>query len=165
VASRGRHTRSTPQLPLTTPEADPEKIIRKGKALHEGTSSTEPGISDDFQYPPIGTPISISHSTVIPSVGVSRTLNFGSVPVEFSPPGLGLEGEILVTPLSPEVVSWFKPCTSEDFPTLGFITPPPIRVTGFTERETSSPSSPITFSPNPLLFPFPPEAQFQSPLF
>jgi hypothetical protein len=109
VASRGRHTRSTPQLPLATPEADPEKIIRKGKALHEGTSTTEPGISDDFHGPPIGTPISAFHSPVIPSVGVPRTLNFGSVPVEFSPPGLGLEGEILVTPLSPEIVLWFRP--------------------------------------------------------
>jgi hypothetical protein len=47
VASRGRHTRSTPQLPLATPEADPKKIIRKGKALREGTS-VEPGISDNF---------------------------------------------------------------------------------------------------------------------
>jgi hypothetical protein len=31
--------RSTPQLPLETPEADPEKLIRKGKALREGTSA------------------------------------------------------------------------------------------------------------------------------
>jgi hypothetical protein len=98
--------RSTPQLPLATPEADPEKIIRKGEALPGGTSSTEPGIYDDVHYP-IGTPISASHSTIIPSAGVSRTLNFGSVIVEFSPPGLGLEGEILVTPLSLEIVSWF----------------------------------------------------------
>jgi hypothetical protein len=116
VASRGRHTRSTPQLPLATPEADPEKIIRKGKALHEGTSTVEPGISDDFHYP-IGTPISSFQPSVIPSVGVSRTLNFGSVPVEFSPPGLGLEGETIVTPLSPEVVPWFRPSASEYFPT------------------------------------------------
>ena len=43
-------------MPLETPKADPEKIIRKGKALHEGTSTTEPGISDYFCYP-IGTPI------------------------------------------------------------------------------------------------------------
>jgi hypothetical protein len=115
---------------LATPEADPEKIIRKGKALHEGTSTVEPGISDDFHYP-IGTPISSFQPSVIPSVGVSRTLNFGSVPVEFSPPGLGLEGESLVTPLSPEIIPWFRPNASEYFPTLGFTTPPPIRVTDF----------------------------------
>jgi hypothetical protein len=63
--------RSTPQLPLATPEADPEKIIRKGKALREGTSTAEPGISNNFHYPPTETPISASHSPVIPVVGVS----------------------------------------------------------------------------------------------
>jgi hypothetical protein len=151
VASRGRHTRSTPQLPLATPEADPEKIVRKGKAPREGTSTVEPGISDDFHCPPLETPISSSHSPIIPSVGVSQSLKFGSVPVEFSPPGLDLEGEILVTPLSPEVVPWSRPQTSEYFPTPGFITPPPVRVTDFAERESSFPSSPVAFSPNPLV--------------
>jgi hypothetical protein len=92
VASRSRHTRSTPQLPLVTPEADPKQIIRKGKASQEGTSTAEPGISNDFHGPSLETPISASHSPVIPSVGVSRSLKFGSVPVEFSPPILGLEG-------------------------------------------------------------------------
>jgi len=154
MASRGRHTRATPQLHLATPEVDPEKIIRKGKTLHEGTT-TEPGISDDFHYPPVGSLISAFLSTVIPSVGVPRTLNFRSVPVEFSPPGLGLEGESLVTPLSPEIVLWFRPNASEYFPTPGFTTPP-IIVAATTERETSVPSSPVDFPSNPLLFPFPP---------
>jgi hypothetical protein len=103
---------STPQLPLVTPEVDPEKIIRKGKNPQEGTSIAEPGISNDFHFPPIGTPISSSHFPIIQSVGVSRSLKFGSVPVEFSPYGPGLEGEILVTPLSHEVVPWFIPNTS-----------------------------------------------------
>jgi hypothetical protein len=163
VASRSRHTRSTPQLPLATPEADPEKIVRKGKALREGTSTVEPGISDNFHCPSLETPISASHSPVIPSVGVSRTLNFGSVPVEFSPPGLGLEGETLVTPLSPEIVPWFRPSASEDFPTPGFTTPHP--VVAATDGETSFPSGPLAFSSNPLCFPFLPEAQSQSPQF
>jgi len=48
---------STPQLPLETPEVDPKKIIRKGKALHQGTSTAKLGISDDFHYP-IRAPIS-----------------------------------------------------------------------------------------------------------
>jgi hypothetical protein len=107
-----------------------------------------------FTVLPLETPISASHFPIIPSVGVSRILNFGSVPVEFSPPGLRLEGENLVTPLSPEVVPWSRPRTTKDFPTPGFSTPPPVRVTGFTERETFAPSSPLSFSPNPLLFPF-----------
>jgi len=88
----------------------------------------EPGISDNFPCPPFETPFTASHSPVIPSVGVSRTLNFGSVPVDFSPPYLGLEGEIIVTPLSPEIVLWFRPSASRDFPTLGFTNPPPIIV-------------------------------------
>jgi hypothetical protein len=41
------------------------------------------------------------------------------------------------------------------FPILGFTTPPLVRVTEFVERETHVPSSPLYFSPKPLLFPFP----------
>jgi hypothetical protein len=144
---------------LETPEVDPKKIIRNGKALHEGTSTTEPGISDDFHYP-IGTPISDFHPFVISFVGVSRTLNFRSVPVEFSPPRLGLEGETIVTPLSLEFVLWFRPSTSKYFPTSGFTTPSPIIVYTTIEGETLVPSSPLAFSPNPLLFPFPPGSYF-----
>jgi hypothetical protein len=127
-------TRSTPQLPLATPEADLEKIFIRRNTLQEGTSTVEPGISDNFHYPPLETPISSSHSPIIPSVGVSRILKFGSVHVEFSPPGLGLEGEILVTPLSPEVVSSFRPRTTQYFPTPMYATPSPVRVIGFTEK-------------------------------
>jgi hypothetical protein len=148
--------RSTPQLPLRTPEADPENIIRKGKAFGGGSSTTEPGISDNFPSPSVETPFFASHFPVIPSAGVSRTLNFGSVPVEFSPPGLGLEGEILVTPLSPEVVPWHRPKTTEDFPTPSFTTPPLIIVVATAEGEAYDDSSPIAFSLNPPLFLFPP---------
>jgi hypothetical protein len=117
-----------PSVSLDTPEADPEKIIRKGKALREGASTVEPGISDSSHCPLLETPISASQFPIRPLVGVSRLLNFGSVPVEFSPPGLGLEGESFVTPISPDVVAWSRPRNSEDFPTPGFTTPPPITV-------------------------------------
>jgi hypothetical protein len=92
VASRGRHTWSTLKLPLATPEANIEKLIRKVKALPEGASTIEPGVSDDFHLNPLETPIFASPFPIILFGGVSRTLNFGSVPVEFSPPDLGLEG-------------------------------------------------------------------------
>jgi hypothetical protein len=59
VASRGRHTRSHPQL-ASTPEADPEKIIRKEKALGEGASTAEPGIFDNSHFPLLETPLSAS---------------------------------------------------------------------------------------------------------
>ena len=71
--------RSTPQLPLATPESDPKKIVRRRKTLQEGTSAAEPGISDDFHHPPIA----ISHFLVTPSDGVSRSLNFGSFLIDF----------------------------------------------------------------------------------
>jgi hypothetical protein len=64
--------RSTPQLPLETPEADPKKIIKKGKALRESNSTIEPSISDDFHYPLVETLISSSCLPIIPSVGVSQ---------------------------------------------------------------------------------------------
>jgi hypothetical protein len=64
-----------------------------------------------------------------------------------------LEGGSFVTPISPEVVPWSRPQTSEDFPSPGFITPHPVRVVDFTERETFVPSSPVTFFPNTQLFP------------
>jgi hypothetical protein len=140
------------------PEADPEKIIRKGKTPQEGTSTIEPGIFDDFHFPTIGTLISCSHIPIIQSIGVSRSLKFGSVLVEFFPPGLGLEGEILVTPLSPEITLWIRTNVSEDFSTSSFTTPPPITVAATTERETYFPASPLNFSPNFLLFPFPPRS-------
>ena len=103
MASRGRHTRSNPQLSLAPPEADPENIIRKGKYSRDSASTAKPGISDNF-HDFIETPTPSSHPVYLPSIGVSRSLSFGSVPVEFPPPGLKLVGETLVTPLSLEVV-------------------------------------------------------------
>jgi hypothetical protein len=66
----------------------------------------------------------VSNSPFIPYVGVSRSLNFRSFPVEFSPYRPHLE-ESFDTPISPEIVKWFKPKSLEDCPTLGFPTPPP----------------------------------------
>jgi hypothetical protein len=123
--------RSTPQLPLATPEADPEKIIRRRKTPQEGTSIVEPGDSGNFQKPSLETLEVASHSPIIPSVGVSRNLNFGIFPVVFTPPSLGLES--FDTPVSHEVAQWSRPRTLEDFPTLSFITPPPIKIATFTE--------------------------------
>jgi hypothetical protein len=157
VASRGRHTRSHPQLPLATPEADPEVIFRKGKASEGETSTAEPG---NLPSPSVGTPFSSSQLPSRPFSEVSRFLNFGSVPAEFSPPGLGLEGEILVTPLSPEVVPWRRPRTTEDFPTPSFTTPPLVTVVATAQREASADSSPLAFSLNPPLFPLPPGSSF-----
>jgi hypothetical protein len=156
--------RSTPQFPLETPAADPEKIIRKGKAPREGTSTAIPSVFGNFHNPYLETLVFASHYPVNPSVGVSRILKFGSVPVDFSPPGIGLEGEIFDTHVSLEVVLWFKPRTTKYFITLGFTTPSPIRFVAFIEGETSVPSSPVAFYPNPQLFPLYPRNTFPTSL-
>jgi len=121
VAFRGRHTRSHPQLPLATPEADPEVVLKKGKASEGDTSTAKPG---NPTSPSVGTPFSPPQFFNRPPSEVSRFLNFESVPAEFSPLGLGLEGEILVTPLSSQAVLWRRPRTAEDFYTSIFTTPP-----------------------------------------
>jgi hypothetical protein len=113
---------------LTIPEVDPEKLIRKGKALREGYFTAELGISTSSHCPLLKTPISTSQFSIKPHAGVSRTLNFGSVPLEFFPPSLVSKRESLVTPFSPEVVPWSRPRTTKDFPTTIFFTPPPITV-------------------------------------
>jgi hypothetical protein len=153
VASKGRHTRSHPQLPLATPEADLEEIIRKGNAFEGETSTAEPG---NFPSPSVETPFSSSQLPSRPFTEVSHFLNFGSVPASFSPPGLELEGDILVTPFSPEVTTWSRPRNLGGFPTPRFTTPPPIIVATTIEREASTVSSPIAFSLNPPPCPFPP---------
>jgi hypothetical protein len=95
VASRGRHTRSNPHLPLATPEADAEAVRRKGKRSAKEVSVDETG---NTPSPSVKTPFSYSQLPSRPFSEVSRSLNFGSVPAEFSPPGLVSEREILVTP-------------------------------------------------------------------
>jgi hypothetical protein len=101
VASSGKHTRSHPQLPLATTEEDPEVILRRGKTPQGESFTSESGISPP---PSAKTPFSCSQLPSRPSSEVSRFLNFGSVPAEFSPPGLVSKGETLVAPPSLEVV-------------------------------------------------------------
>jgi len=89
VASRGRHTRSNPHLPLATPEADLEAVHRKEKSSVKEVSVTERG---NTPSPSVKTPFSDFQLPSHTSSEVSRFLNFGSVPAEFSPPGLVSEG-------------------------------------------------------------------------
>jgi uncharacterized small protein (DUF1192 family) len=136
VASRGRHTRSNPHLPLATPEANSEAVRRKGKSSAKEVSIVETG---NTPSPSVRTPFSYSQLPSRPSSEVSRFLNFGSVPAEFSPPGLVPEREILVTPPSLEVVPHHRPQASE-----GFTTPP--FVATIAQREAFAHSGPLTLS-------------------
>jgi hypothetical protein len=69
-----------------------------------------------------------------------------------------LEGESFDIPVSPDIVQWVRPRTSKYFHTLGFTTPPPIRVVAVIEGETFVPSSPSSLSPNAQPFPFSPRS-------
>jgi hypothetical protein len=113
-------------------------------------STVVPIFSDDLHNPSLPTLVTVSDSPIIQTTGVSRNLNFGSFPVDFSPPILGLEGERFDTPFSPEFVKWKERSLNlEDFPT-----PPPIRVVAATEGETCVTSSPSYLSPKAQPFPF-----------
>jgi hypothetical protein len=156
VAPKGRHTRSTPQLPLTTPEADPERIIKNGKTSQEGISIVVPGDSGNLHDSSFKTPVATSNSPFMPSIGVSRSLYFERFHVELPPSSLHLEGESFDTLVSHDIVKWFRPKILEYFPTLGFPTPPPIKVVVSKEGGNCFPFNPILFSSNTQSFPFPP---------
>jgi hypothetical protein len=123
-------------LHLATPEADSEAVRRKGKSSAKEVFIAETG---NAPSPSVKTPFSYSQLPSRPSSEVSHFLNFGSVPAEFSPPGLVSEGEILVTPPSLEVVPQCRPQAFE-----GFTTPP--FITTVVQREEAAHSSPLDFS-------------------
>jgi ribonuclease HI/uncharacterized small protein (DUF1192 family) len=116
---------------LATPEENLEAVRRKGKRAAKEVSADQKG---NTPSPSMRTPFSDSQFPSHPSSEVSRFLNFGSVPAEFSPPGLVSEGDILVTPLPG-----------------GLITPP--LITTAAQRKPPAYSGPLDFS---LFSPFPP---------
>jgi hypothetical protein len=111
-------------LPLATPEEDLEAVRRKGKRSAGEVPIDEKG---NTPSPSVKTPFSDFQLPSRTSSEVSRFLNFGSVPAEFSPLGLVSEGEILVTPLSG-----------------GFTTPP--LITAAAQRKAPVYSGPLDFS-------------------
>jgi hypothetical protein len=144
--------RSNPQLPLASPKVEPEKIIKKGNTSQEGLSAVVPGDFGNLHDPSFKTPVALSNSPFLPSTEVSKSLNFESFPVEFSPFSPHLEEENFETPVSLDIVKWFRPRSLEDCPTLGFSTPPPIKVVVTKEGEASFPLNPIPSSSNTQLF-------------
>jgi ribonuclease HI len=108
-----------------------EAVCRKGKRAVKEVSADEKG---NTPSPSVKTPFSDFQLPSRTPSEVSRFLNFGSVPAEFSPPGLVSEGEILVTP-----------------PSGGFTTPP--LITTAAQRKTLIHLGPLDLS---LFSPFPP---------
>jgi hypothetical protein len=150
VVPKIRHTRSTPQLPLATPKDYPEKIIKRGKTSQECLSTVVPGDPSNPQTSSLKNPLVASNFPFIPSVGVYRSLNFGSIPIEFSPSRPHFE-EIFDTPISPEVIQCFNPIGSEVCPILGFPTPSLFIVAASKEGESSFPFSPRSSVPVSLV--------------
>jgi hypothetical protein len=84
VAPKGRHTRSTPQLHLATPEDDPEKIIKKGKDSQESFYAIVSCTFGQLPDPFLNTPVVISSIPPLPSAKVSKNLDFENFPIEYS---------------------------------------------------------------------------------
>jgi hypothetical protein len=139
VAPKGRHMRSNPQLPLATLDADLEKIIKKGKSSQEIFSVAVLGTFGQLPDSILNTQVAVSSIPPLPSTEVSRNLDFESFPVEYYSFKPELKEENFEILSSHDIVKWFRLESLEYFPTLGFSTPPPIKISITKEGETSSP--------------------------
>jgi hypothetical protein len=84
VDPKGRNMRSTPHLPLATPEANPKKIMKKGKYSQEGFSTVVPSNFGHFSDSTINTLVAISSSPLLPSIEIYRNLDLEDLHVEYS---------------------------------------------------------------------------------
>jgi hypothetical protein len=80
---------------LATPEADPKKIIKKGKTCQESFSVVLSGTSRQFLDSTLNTPVVISSIPPLPSTEVSNNLDFENFLVEYSSFDPELKEEIL----------------------------------------------------------------------
>jgi hypothetical protein len=71
-----RHTRSNPQLPLVPPEADPEKIIKKGKASQFFFFAATTSASGQLPDSTLDTPTILSSKLPLSSAKVSKKIDF-----------------------------------------------------------------------------------------
>jgi hypothetical protein len=76
--------RSTPHLPLVAPEADPKKIIKKGKSSQGASSSIFSGTDGNLPKSIFQTPVVVSSISKLPTVEASEDLKIGEFPVEYS---------------------------------------------------------------------------------
>jgi hypothetical protein len=72
VAPKRRHTRSTPNLPLAAPEAEPENIIKKGKDSQGASSSIFSGTAGNLPGFIFQTPLDVSRIYRLPIVEASE---------------------------------------------------------------------------------------------
>jgi hypothetical protein len=139
LAPKGRHTRLNPQLPLVPYEADLEKIIKKGKASLRGFSATTTSPSGQLPHSTLDTPVVLSSKISLPSVEVSKKLDFEEFHVEYSSFETELKEENIDIFSSPDIEKCFNLDNFEDFPTLDFATP--LSVKTFVAKEVGTSSS------------------------
>jgi hypothetical protein len=82
VSPKVIHMKSTPQLSLASPKADPKKIIKKGKSSQESFYVVVLGTSGQLSGSILNTPVVISSNPPLPSVELSKNLDFENLPVE-----------------------------------------------------------------------------------
>jgi hypothetical protein len=107
--------RSTLQLPLATPEADPEKLIKKGKASQEIFVVVALGTYGHSSDSTFKTLVAISNPPILPSIEVSKSLDFENFPVEYSSFSPQVKAESFEDLVSPDIVKWFRLESLEDF--------------------------------------------------
>jgi hypothetical protein len=73
-------------------------------------------------------------------------LDFENFPIEYSSFDPELKEEKFEILASPDIVKWFRLESLQDFPTLGFGTPPPIKIFVSKVQENSSLLQPIPSS-------------------
>jgi hypothetical protein len=170
LVPKGRHMRSNPQLPLVPLEADPEKIIKKGKASNffffsVATTSASGQLPDST----LSTPVVLSSKLPLSFAELSKKLDFEVFPVEYSTFETELKEETIDIFSSPNIEKCSSLDSFKDFPMLGFSTPLSVKTFSAKEVGTSSPSqtlpsssktpptivktkiSPLSFSPSPNL--------------
>jgi hypothetical protein len=84
LVPKGRHTRSNPQLPLVSPVADPEKIMKNKKYSKKGFSSTTTSAFSYLLDSTLNTQIVLSSKLPLSSAKVSKNIDFEEFPVEYS---------------------------------------------------------------------------------
>jgi hypothetical protein len=85
------------------------------------------------------TPVVISSKLSLPSAEVSKKLDFEEFLVKYSSFETDLKEEIIDIISSPDIEKCFSLDSFEYFPTLGFATPPPVKISAAKEVEISSP--------------------------
>jgi hypothetical protein len=87
----------------------------------------------------LNTPVLTSSNPSLPSAKVSKNIDFQKFPIEYSSFETDLKEESFEIISSLDIVKWYNLESLEEFPTLGFSTPHPVKISAAKEKETSSP--------------------------